>query len=416
MVMIIFQNIKYQLFFSNKLPPLIALNYADELFFNEFNRLVGKRYRILSVIRNGWQRKHGRIDDIEKLKKQFENKIDNLEWADYLFDFYEKKSKELRNFLDEIKEKEYSKLDDNTLVDDIKEVRRKSSMLDAMTNMFHLFSSLMGSEFYQNLKNYSKDSDLINENLIFYTQPIKESKHAKIKMNELPNKFELSPRDSNFSKLLRIGAFVNDDVSALLHLRKEVMHDLFVEIAERINCTVDDLDYLQISEIENFLLTKNNINSLIEKRRRLTILIYPEENLNIYEGDEAEEFLKEGGFNEVIQETEAKVLEGQTASLGKASGKVIVAMNSNEAARKMVRGAILVAPYTAVEYIPAIQKAAAIITETGGITSHAAIVSREFGIPCIVGVQDVTKLLKDGQKVEVDADQGTIRIIEYHNK
>ena len=57
------------------------------------------------------------------------------------------------------------------------------------------------------------------------------------------------------------------------------------------------------------------------------------------------------------------------------------------------------------------EKAAEVITETGGITSHAAIVSREFGIPCIVGVQDATKILKDDQKVEVDADKGFIRIL-----
>ena len=390
----------------------MALNYADGLFFNEFNSLVGKRYRILSVIRNGWQRKHGRTDDIEELKKQFESKIDNPEWPDYLFAFYKKKSKELRDFLDEIKEKDYSELDDNTLADDIKKVRRKSAVLDAMTNMFHLFSSLMGSEFYQNLEKYSKDDDIINQNLVFYTQPIKERKHAKIKMYDLPNKFDLSQRDSSFSKLLRIGAFVNDDVSALLHLKKEVMHDLFVEVSKRINCDVDDLDYLQINEIENFLLTKDDPKPLIRKRRSLTILIYPEENLKVYEGDEAEEFLKSGSFSEVVEEKEDKILEGQTASLGKASGKVVVAMNVDEAVKKMEQGAILVAPYTAVEYVPFMEKAAAIITETGGITSHAAIVSRELEIPCVVGVQDVTKILKDGQRVEVDADQGTVKVIE----
>src|SRR3989338_6704269 len=102
--MIIFQNIKYQLFFSNKLPPLMALNYADELFFNEFTRLVGKRYRILSIIKNGWQRKHGRMDDIEALQNHFKGKIGDFEWPDQLIDLYENKSKELRLFLDEIKE------------------------------------------------------------------------------------------------------------------------------------------------------------------------------------------------------------------------------------------------------------------------------------------------------------------------
>lgn len=91
--------------------------------------------------------------------------------------------------------------------------------------------------------------------------------------------------------------------------------------------------------------------------------------------------------------------------------KAVVAMNSDEAIQKMKKGDILIAPYTAVEYVPAMKKSAAIITETGGITSHAAIVSRELNIPCVIGVKDATKILKDGQKLEVDADKGLIKLI-----
>ncbi|MBI2176404.1 hypothetical protein HYU40_03610 [Candidatus Woesearchaeota archaeon] len=55
------------------------------------------------------------------------------------------------------------------------------------------------------------------------------------------------------------------------------------------------------------------------------------------------------------------------------------------------------------------QKAAAIITDEGGVTSHAAIVARELGLPCIVGAKSATKSLKDGDKVEIDAETGIIR-------
>ena len=58
-----------------------------------------------------------------------------------------------------------------------------------------------------------------------------------------------------------------------------------------------------------------------------------------------------------------------------------------------------------------IKKSSAIITEQGGILSHAAIISRELNKPCIVGVKNATKKLKNGQLIEVDADKGTIRII-----
>jgi len=58
------------------------------------------------------------------------------------------------------------------------------------------------------------------------------------------------------------------------------------------------------------------------------------------------------------------------------------------------------------------QKAVAVVTEEGGLTSHAAITSRELGIPCIVGTKIATKILKDGDRVEVNATKGIVKILE----
>jgi len=78
---------------------------------------------------------------------------------------------------------------------------------------------------------------------------------------------------------------------------------------------------------------------------------------------------------------------------------------------KVKKGNILVTVTTHPDYVSAMRKAAAIVTDEGGITSHAAIVSREFGIPCIVGTKVATKILKDGDLVEIDANKGSVRII-----
>jgi len=64
------------------------------------------------------------------------------------------------------------------------------------------------------------------------------------------------------------------------------------------------------------------------------------------------------------------------------------------------------------EYMPIIRKAKAIVTEIGGITCHAAIVSRELKKPCIIGVKNATNIIKDGDEVEVDADEGIIKILK----
>ena len=71
----------------------------------------------------------------------------------------------------------------------------------------------------------------------------------------------------------------------------------------------------------------------------------------------------------------------------------------------------LIAPMTSPEYIFAMRKASAVITDTGGLTSHAAIVSRELGIPCIVGTKAATKILKDGDMVEIDVATGIVKKI-----
>lgn len=80
--------------------------------------------------------------------------------------------------------------------------------------------------------------------------------------------------------------------------------------------------------------------------------------------------------------------------------------------KKIVKGDILVTEMTSPDMVPAMKKSAAIITDVGGLLCHAAIVSRELKKPCIIGTKNATKILKDGDLVEVDANQGIVRIIE----
>ena len=94
---------------------------------------------------------------------------------------------------------------------------------------------------------------------------------------------------------------------------------------------------------------------------------------------------------------------------GNVSGMVTIIRNPFTDIKKMRRGNILVAAMTSPEFIVAMRKAAAIVTDHGGMTSHAAIVSRELGIPCIVGTKISTQMLKDGDRVEVDATRGIVR-------
>ena len=104
------------------------------------------------------------------------------------------------------------------------------------------------------------------------------------------------------------------------------------------------------------------------------------------------------------------ILKGIPASAGVARGKAKVLV-SHQDNKKMSQGDILVAPLTNPQYTPAILVASAMVTEIGGILSHAAIVSRELGIPCVVGVKNATKILKDNQIIEVNGKDGYVKIL-----
>lgn len=101
------------------------------------------------------------------------------------------------------------------------------------------------------------------------------------------------------------------------------------------------------------------------------------------------------------------ILSGSPASPGIASGPVRVITSVKEVG-KVLAGEVLVAPQTNPDYVPAMKKAAAIVTERGGRTSHAAIVSRELGIPAVVGAEGATKKLKEGEVVTVNGKEGLV--------
>ncbi len=101
------------------------------------------------------------------------------------------------------------------------------------------------------------------------------------------------------------------------------------------------------------------------------------------------------------------LLSGSPASPGMGSGPVKILTDANQI-DKILKGDVLVAEMTTPDFVPAMKRAAAIVTDQGGRTSHAAIVSRELGIPCIVGSTRATSVLKEGQIVTVDGSSGKI--------
>jgi phosphohistidine swiveling domain-containing protein len=104
-----------------------------------------------------------------------------------------------------------------------------------------------------------------------------------------------------------------------------------------------------------------------------------------------------------------KVIKGTGVSSGKAQGKVKIFISSIDY-EEIPEGAVLVTGMTNPQLVPYLKKAAAIVTDEGGITCHAAIISREMHKPCVVGTLNATQILKDGDEVEVDANHSVVKI------
>jgi phosphohistidine swiveling domain-containing protein len=178
-------------------------------------------------------------------------------------------------------------------------------------------------------------------------------------------------------------------------------------ISTKTKITKDLCLYMTRQEMDQFLKNKKlPLVSVLKERFKFCVLVYIKNDLYIFSGGQAKEIEK------IISEVKVKsdVIEGICAFPGVVRGSVRV-INDISFDKNFKQGEILVAGMTRPEYLNIIKKAAAFITDTGGILSHAAIVARELMKPCIIGTKVATKILKDGMIVEVDANKGIVRII-----
>ncbi len=174
----------------------------------------------------------------------------------------------------------------------------------------------------------------------------------------------------------------------------------------------NDVPWLSYEEIIALIDGKEVTHS---KREKETWILTKKNQWNIITGEKAEEIKK--SFTLYFFSKNIDTVKGMVANKGKYKGKVkvlktIFSDKIIEELKKVQKGDVLIANTTGPEVMRACERAGAIVTDEGGITSHAAIVSRELDIPCIVGTINATHILQDGDEVEVDATEGIVRIIK----
>ena len=174
------------------------------------------------------------------------------------------------------------------------------------------------------------------------------------------------------------------------------------EIGKRMGLTYDEVMYSWHKEILDFL-EKGVLPDPkeVERRKQVYATLFIDGKLTIVSGKKALAMVSK---TKVQREEKIK---GTSACLGKHKGKVKIVVSAKEI-DKVEDGDVLVSIMTNPYFVPAMIKAGAIVTDEGGVLCHAAIVSREFGIPCIVGTRIATQVLEDDDIVEVNADKGTV--------
>ncbi len=256
----------------------------------------------------------------------------------------------------------------------------------------------------------------------YFVQRLKKMNDPSVQLNNIECKFkDLKKKqvllkkklklDRNLIKIIevvKICSFLMDHKKEVFTKSHLIFRPVLKEIAKRLKLNLKLVQYLTIEEIrQGLLFDKKYCKEDINKRDDYSIFIFKNNGIKMLVGKEAKQF-----FNEKLKtksvNSDVKVLKGTSASLGKVRGQVKVIVNTKQL-NKLRKGDVLVAVMTSPDYIVAMRKASAIITDEGGMTCHAAIVSRELGIPCIVNTKIATKLLKDGDLVEVDANKGVVR-------
>ena len=219
----------------------------------------------------------------------------------------------------------------------------------------------------------------------------------------------------------------DDEMNHLMHLFEEyvVLHDyrkegqmrtlyfLFKindETGKRNSIDGKLLDYASPAEVKDLILNhKIDIKELKSRKKAIFFHSKSIKEEEFYSGDKALQMIEE---ELKVEHENIESFSGIAASSGIVAGKAKICTGVKDARAKMEEGDILITGMTTPDFVPFMCKAAAIVTNEGGATSHAAVISREFGIPCIVGTRIATKFVKDDELIEVDANNNIVRIIK----
>lgn len=279
-------------------------------------------------------------------------------------------------------------------------------------------------EFFWIRANYFEAPFLKETDFIEILKELVNSKDDLVKeLNKVQNHIPKIIKEKNeiikkekFDKDFMFLIYLIDKWGFIHDSRKELMMKCFCyldllmgEIGKRCGYTIEETRWCSPREVRDICEGKKVNKELLHKRMDYCIVYIGLDGEKIMIGDEAKNYEEK----ELKEEQEEAIdsIKGIAASMGRITARANIVLDAKNIT-KMKKGDVLVTTMTRPDFVPVMKKAAAVVTDQGGITSHAAIVSRELGIPCIVGTKVATKVIKDGDLIEVNANHGVVKVVE----
>ncbi len=275
------------------------------------------------------------------------------------------------------------------------------------------------SKYYWVRGNYSEVKPLIESDIVFDLEKMTVSEaenHYKETQDYIPSIIEKKKDiwnkikdDSLRSLVSAISSFIvlQDKRKAIIQKTSFIFLKAVNKLLDLYDCDDEEKKIIVSAGYPPWFVEMEK-GELLEMSREAFKCFYLPFSGKILVGDEALKIYKEEEEKEFRNDN---LVKGKTAFAGVATGKVRIILATTDF-DKFVEGEILVTFMTRPEFVPLIKKSAGVITDEGGITCHAAIVTRELKKPCIIGTRNATSILKDGDLVEVDANNGVVKILK----
>ena len=287
-------------------------------------------------------------------------------------------------------------------------------LAELKTKDLKIFEELLDKLKVQNEKlkkflEYKKLSDFSDEDLLKIFINFIDVYQNYFPLFTLPKYYGMVINENDLSQAVRRKLKEMRGIADYEKIQKDFLPLFFKELEKRKKIKVNLLFYALPEEIVDLLKDNRIIKSDVLKDRKKLILFLTlnGRKTKIFTGTKAKQIL-ESNIKE--QKLTADFIKGNAANKGIVKGRVRLILR--EADLNNLDNKIVVAPMTSIKFVPYLKKVKGIITNEGGIACHAAIVSRELNVPCIVGTKIATKVLKDGDLVEMDADKGIVKILK----